>query len=77
MYFTISLAYENSWKTSWNYNYPKNVKLPLARVKRKSEHYIVPSYFNINKGHDHILLLDNGKNEEKHGKITEDTFQRN
>lgn len=29
-------------------------------------------YFHINKGHDHLLLVDDSKNDEDQGKVTGD-----
>ena len=29
-------------------------------------------YFHINKGHDHIVLVDNGKTNDGHRKVTKD-----
>ena len=40
--------------------------------KENKSFTLLRCYFHINKGHDPILLVDDSKSRDGHGKITED-----
>ena len=49
----------------------KMVNDPLRVWKENQTITLFRCYFLINKGHNHILLVDDDKNDDGHGKVTE------
>ena len=45
---------------------------PLLVWKENQSITLLRYYFRINKGHNHILLVDDGRNGDGHEKVTED-----
>ena len=52
----------------------KIVNDPLRVWKQNQSNLLFWCYFQINKDHNHILLVDNGKNDDVNGKFTEDIW---
>ena len=50
----------------------KVVNDPLRVWKENQSIALSRCYFHINKGHDHILLVNDGKNDYGQGEVTED-----
>ena len=48
---------------------------PLCVWKENLGIILFKCYFHINKGYNHILLVDDGKNDDGHGKVTEDVWK--